>query len=212
MAARGHWLVSTFSIEQGFGRIKDTETGAEAVFGLEAWVPCDPKTGRNIQDSDARRDSLLPVAGELVDVEWKTARSGKEVPARVHRRAAMKPMPAMPFKAWLAALGKHVGQVGDWSEGDWQAILESDAGEIDDTVTSPEPATPPLHMGALAWIREHGPADVVARRLSWLAIEPTDGAHRIEAETASGAVFVALPDATFERLVAEDLVVPSSVA
>lgn len=209
MAARVQWVVSSFSTEQGFGRIKDTETGEEAVFGLEAWVPCDPAAGRNIQDSESRRDSLLPVAGEPVDVEWRTSRTGKRVPGRVLRCTATRPIPTMPFNTWLAAVGRHVAAVADWSEMDWQAVFASHAGEIDDAVLSSEPATPPIHIAVLAWIRERGPADVVARRLSWIAIEPVDGAVAVEA-ASSDAVFLDLPPATLERLVAEHLVIPSS--
>jgi hypothetical protein len=83
------------------------------VFGFEAWVPCDPVTGRNIQDSDSRRASLLPVAGEPVDVEWKTSRTGRELPGRVLRGAASRPMTSKPFETWLAAVGKHVAPVFD---------------------------------------------------------------------------------------------------
>jgi hypothetical protein len=86
-------------------------------------------------------------------------------------------------------------------------VFESDAGEIDDAVLSSDPATPPVHIAVLAWIRQHGPADVIARRLSWIAIEPGDGAASVEA--ASGdAAFLDLPPAVVERLVAEDLILP----
>ncbi len=98
----------------------------------------------------------------------------------------------MPFKTWLSAVGKHVAPVADWSEVEWQAVFESNAGEIDDAVLSSDPATPPIHIAVLAWIREHGPTDIIARRLSWIAIEPKDGAVSVEA--ASGdAVFLDLP-------------------
>lgn len=118
----------------------------------------------------------------------------------------MKPMPTMSFKTWLAAVGKHVGPVADWNEADWQAVFESNASEAADAVLSSEPATPPIHIAVLAWIREHGPADVIARRLSWISVEPKEGAVSVEA--TSGSVFLDLPPVTFERLVAEDLVSP----
>lgn len=207
MAAGGQWFVATFSVEQGFGRIKEAASGEEAVFGLESWAPCDPVTGRNIQDSDARRDSLLPIAGEAVDVEWKTSRLGKVVPARVLRRLTMEPMPTLPFAQWLAALANVIPALADWSAREWDAVFASEAGEIEDAVRASEPATSPSHVAVLAWIGARGPAELVARRLGWLSATPRDGAFAVEA--LDGDVFLELAPAVVERLVRERLVVPA---
>ncbi len=204
MGAPADWAIVSFSSELGLGRIRSA-TGDEVTFPVESWWPCDPVTARRLQDSELRRHLLLPQPGEPVDVEWKISHAGKNVPARVGRRRALGVPPVVTFAEWLARVGQHVPDVADWSDDEWAALF----GELDieDTVRSIEPAGPEQHLAVLGWLRENAPADFVARRLRWLAIEPRSDLVAVEATNDEGHVRVALPRGTLEALVEDRLIV-----
>ncbi len=114
----------------------------------------------------------------------------------------------MPFATWFGRLRQHVAELADWNEGEWVALFPRLDEDIEATVRSAEPAAPDLNLSVLTWLREHAPADLVARRLRWLEPEPRPGLVAVEAMNDLGVAYVDLPAAVLERLVREELVTP----
>jgi hypothetical protein len=191
------WIVASFSPEQGFGKVRNAETGDELAFQLESWVPCDPATARALQDSDFRRSLLLPIPGEPVDVDPKSRRVMRKNPID----CVLSPM---TFREWFAKMSSHIPALASWEPSEWNEWIRHIDDEIDEVVFSPEPAPPESHLALLALLRQSGPPALVDVRLRWLSLEPTLVAVEIGAD--DGFVYLDLPEAIVTRLLADRLV------
>jgi hypothetical protein len=197
------WVVSEFSAEQAFGRVRDLDTGREAVFPLEAWMPCDPKTARDLDDSDRRRHLLLPRVGEPVDVTWKKGYRGVDVPSRVVRtRPIGAVLPQRTLRDWLRAMAVHVPALAHVTAESLQALAPDI--ELDETTDSPTPLDPVQHLALLAYIQQHDESRAI--ELRWIVGEGTPHAVALEGGAEHPIVHVALPPESINALVEAELV------
>lgn len=198
------WIIESFSAAQAFGTLRDRETGDEARFSLESWWPCDPDTARQLQDSDQRRDQLMPQPGERVDVTWKQTPRGATLASRVARLDPVDgALPACAFLPWFAQLAAHIPQLADWPDTLWDDVTRASTEDIAPAIRSPAAADPAVHLGLLVWLRDHLPS-LVGARLSWLTDDATPSTS--EAETFGGTVHLALPRPLVVHLAAARLV------
>ena len=120
------WVVSAFSAETAFGRIRDTDSGREAAFAIEVWVPCDPTTARALDESEHRRHLLLPRVGEPVNVTWRKGYQGVDVPSRVTRtHPVVEMLPQRTFRDWLRAMASHVPLLAQLKASAWEELAAS---------------------------------------------------------------------------------------
>lgn len=207
----GCWRIASFEAERAVGVVRERDSGREASFSVEAWVPCDAETAHGLQDSDERRHLLLPQQGEPVDVEWKRGWRGDDVVARVTRATPLeRVLPTRTFRAWLAEVGRVVPEVADWTDDEWNpvyAAADVADGDYEATVSSSQPWHAEAHLGLLAWTRANVLHEVVTRRLGWVRLEPNPGCHRVEAWGAPGDVWLALRPDQVDALVRARLVI-----
>jgi len=205
------WVIDTFAVERAVGKMRSPSTDSEVAFSFEAWWPCEPAMAQAAQDSDQRRHLLLPQPGEPVAVEWKTSWRGDEIPSRVRRqRPLVTILPRMPFAEWLQQMGQHIPALSGLGADEWSRLFPRLDDDIDDSVFSAEPGDPEQHLGLLAWLVEHAPADFVALRLPWLANTASSGATALESRGEASRAFALVSPQVLERLVADQLVIVDS--
>lgn len=200
------WVIASFVAEKATGTIASASTGRRVDFPLETWWPCEPTIAHELQDSDQRRHLLMPQPGEPVAVEWKRSWQGTEVPGRVARRRALVLPTPLVFIDWLQRLAAVIQPLEGIDSDELRAAVRHLDGDVDDTVFSPTPESPELHLGLLAWLAENGPGTFVATRLGWLTTSPELDTTKLECSGGHSEVFVRLPKATIDALAREQLI------
>lgn len=200
------WIISEFSAERAFGRVREVASGREVTFSIEAWSPCDPATARVLDDSDQRRSLLLPRIGEPVQVTWKKLGS-RDAVAKVARIEPIDVLPPLAFRDWLAAMAAYISPISGWTEEEWLELSDVLAADLMELTDDPTPVDPTRHLGLLAWCREHAhDHPTVLRRLAWIADDSPNAFEGL----AGARVGIGLSDAVCAALVAAALVVRSA--
>jgi hypothetical protein len=205
MAFQDEWVVASFEVERGVGKVKDPQGGTEHEFDVEAWTPCEPGIALVLAESERRRHLLLPQAGEPVDVVWKDASRGGK-PAKVLRREPLGIiLPPLSFATWVWRMGHHVEHLARWTDEEWSTLYQGAEEGIEEVVRSNEPSTPELHLAFLEVLRDHAPPPV-CRRFKWLENVAKPGLTAVESFNDSGTIFVNLPPDVIAKLVEERLI------